>query len=871
MKQIILCLGFFLFSFTALSAQVLKGKVVSSNGEPVSNATVYIHEITSGIVADEQGKFQIKLDPGTYTFDFRSIGFESQTKSIDIKSTGAEIQIVLADKPLNLKEVIITPSKEDPAYQIMRQVIARAPFHLYQVSSFSSDNYLKGSAKIEKIPGLMKMMINNKKILSLIGKLLVLESQNEITYQSPSRYTQKVIAYKSSIPKEMEPKGGIKIPTSSIYDPVFMDEISPLSPQAFRYYRFKLEDIFTSGNYQVNKIKIIPKVNSSKLFSGYIYILNGNWSVYSVDFSETELGTVTRTKIDYHEVRPDVFLPITYEMNATIGTMGVKGYGRFYSSVKYKNIKLNESANHAKSPKKMVEATQPTLSKRQQKPLDKIAELLAKEKVSTKDAIKLARLSASVIEPEELKERRESLEIKNVELVKMEIDSMATKRDSTFWEDVRNVPLQVDEAKSLSQKDSLDLSGSIKTTNNSIEINLGSSGRSNNLLSGGNISLGGSTRLYYNGLIKGLLKEYNFVDGFWLGQTLTLKTNTTKTNSLSISPSVYYTTARKSLVWSLNGSYQYSPILNGFLSFNAGNMSEDIQQNNGTSRFINSVSSLFFGDNVIRFYQRKYLFAENQIDIFNGLRLTTGAAYENRQLLSNQTDYHFWGNSPRPNSPSSAYTTDFPENYATTVWMKMEYTPFFRYRIRDGRKEYVSSAYPTFTADYKKAMDLLNKTEQASYDRLSLSVRQSLKLSEFDKLTYNISAGTFLTKKKLYAPDLKYFSTSPLFITEKSFDATFSLLDNYSNSQCRWLAAHVNWSSDYLLLKRISFLQTYLFNESLQIRSYWTEQNKSPYTEIGYSIGFSNLGRLGVFGAFDGSKYKSSGIKLSIPLFFSFR
>ena len=331
MKQIIFCLCFFLFSFTAVSAQVLKGKVVTSNGEPVSNATVYIREITSGIVADEQGKFQIKLNPGIYTCDFRSIGFEAQTKTIDIKSTGAEIQIVLVDKPLNLKEVIITRSKEDPAYQIMRQAIARAPFHLYQVSSFTSDNYLKGSAKIEKIPGLMKMMINDKKILSLIGKLLVLESQNEISYQSPSRYTQKVIAYKSSIPKEMEPKGGIRIPTSSIYEPVFMDEISPLSPQAFRYYKFKLEDIFTSGNYQVNKIKITPKVNSGKLFSGYIYILNGNWSVYSVDFSETELGTVTRTKIDYHEVRPDVFLPITYEMNATIGTMGVKGYGRFYS------------------------------------------------------------------------------------------------------------------------------------------------------------------------------------------------------------------------------------------------------------------------------------------------------------------------------------------------------------------------------------------------------------------------------------------------------------------------------------------------------------------------------------------------------------
>jgi hypothetical protein len=868
MKQIVLSL-FALFCSITVSAQVLKGKIVSVGGEPISNATVYVHEITSGIVADEQGRFQIKLKTGTYTCETRSIGFESQTKSVEVKSDGADIQITLAVKPLRLNEVIVTPSKENPAYQVMRHAIARAPFHLYQVSGFTSENYLKGSAKIEKIPGLMKMMIKDNKLLSLIGKLMVLESQNEITYQSPSKYTQKVIAYKSSIPKEMEPKGGIRIPTSSIYAPFFMDEISPLSPQAFRYYQFKLEDIFTSRNYQVNKIKVIPKVKSGKLFSGYVYILENNWSVYSVELNENEMGTTTRTKIDYQEVKPSVFMPITYDIYTNIGTMGVKGYGRFYSSVKYKTIKVNESANLARAQKTKEKIIQP-VSKKQQKVLEKIDELSVKDKISTRDALKLARLTTSAIEPKELKEQKESIEIKDVELVKMEIDSMATKRDSTFWEDVRNVPLRTEEAESLSKKDTSQVSKDLTTTGNSIEIRLGDSNKGANLVRGGNIGLGKSARLSFDGLLKGTLKEYNFADGLWLGQTMSLNVNTTKTNRLIISPSAYYTTARKSVVWNVNSMYQYAPFSNGQLRLAVGNITEDIQNGKGTSRFLNSVSSLFFGDNVIRFYQNKYLFAENQIDISNGLRLTAGAAYENRKLLSSQTSYHFFGSSPRQNYPNQAYSDAFPDNYATAAWFKLEYTPFYRYRISDGKKVYVSSPYPTFTADYKKAIDLLNKKEQASYDKINLSVRQSLKLSEFDKFYYNVSAGTFLTKKKLYAPDLNYFATTPLFITDKSFDNAFSLLDNYSNSHSRWLETHLNWTSDYLLLKRIGFLQSYLFNESLQLHLLWSEQNKAPYTEVGYSIGFNYLGRIGVFGGFDGSKYKNIGIKVSFPLFSPF-
>jgi len=865
MQRIIFLLLSFFLGFSA-SSQIFKGKISSNGGVPIPFATIYIQEITSGIVADERGEFQTKVKSGSYTCEIRSIGFQSQTKIVHVTSSGAELNVILTEKPVLLNELTVTPTKENPADRVMRHAISTAPFHLYQVSGYTSENYLKGSAKIEKIPTLMKMMIKDQKMKALIGKLLVMESKNEITFQSPSRYIQRVIAYKSSIPKEMEPTGGFRISPSNIYDANFMEKISPLSIHAFQYYRFKLEDVFSNGSYQVNKIKVLPKLKNEKLFSGYLYILEDNWSIFSIDLSFTEMGTTTRIKRNYQEVKPAVFMPITYETYTDIGTMGVKGYARFYSSVKYTKIKINESVKSAQI-QTGTHSVKPVTSKKLQKKIDMIDKLSAKEKITTGEAIRLAHLLTAVNEPKELRDKREAIEIKDSDMVKMDIDSLASKRDSTFWQDIRNVPLLPEEAQSFKQKDTLPVSKNINTTSNSISISFGNSNSSTSWLMGGNIPLGKTTHISYDGLLRGLLKEYNFVDGFWLGQKLTFSISTNKTNSLLISPSVYYATSRRSAVWNINSMYNYAPFANGIIRLAIGNTSEDIQKESGTSRFINSISSLFLGDNVIRFYQKKYITLENQIDIANGLRLTSGADFEYRHLLTNNTGYHFFGNTPVPNYPNQAYSNLFPTNTATTGWLKLEYTPFYRYRLKDGKKEYVSSEYPTFTVDYKKAIPLFNQTEQSSFDKIELSMHQSLTVSEFDKLNYKVSVGDYLTKQKLYTTDFHYFTTSPLLISTRSFDDSFNLLENYTYNTNRWLEAQINWTSDYLVLKRIGFMQHYLFNEALQIHTFWNMQNEKPYIETGYSIGLNNLGRIGIFSAFDGFNFKTSGIKISIPLF----
>lgn len=861
MKHFTLLSTFLFFSLT-VAAQILKGSILKSNGEPVPFASVYIHETTAGIVADEQGRFQTRLNTGTYTCEFRSLGYESQTKTIEIKPEGTTFQITLAEKEIKLNELLVKPSKDNPANRVMRQAIAHAPQHLYQVSSFSSENYMKGSAKIEKLPTLMKMMIKDKKFLSLVGRLLVLESKNQVTFQSPAKYTQKVIAYKSSIPKEFEPKGGFQISTSSIYQSYFMGYISPLSTKAFQYYLFKLEDIYTNGAYTVNKIKITPKLQSEKLMSGYIYILEDNWSVFSLDFNTLEMGSTTNNKITYQEIKPTVFLPITFDSYMNIGTMGVKGYGRYYSSVKYNDIKLNGSIavqQNQQAPTTRVLSP----NSKSTKSLAKIAKLSAKENLKTREAIELARLMAEETKPQETKNK--SLEIKDDELVKMEVDSMSAKRDSSYWEEIRNVPLRADEAESFKQNESLKGSKSIKTDKNSISMDFSNSNKSS-ILTGGKLMLGKTNYFRYNGLLNGCAGEYNFVDGLWLGQSFAFFIRTTKTNTIKIEPELYYTTARHSLIWNLNNSYQYAPLANGKLSLALGNTSEDIQEGKGASRLFNYAASILTGDNVIRFYQKKYISIENQIDLYNGLRLTVNGNFEDRTLLTNNTNYHSFGHAPLPNYPDQAYSDAFPNHTSMSASLKLEYTPFMKYRIKDSKKEYAGSAYPSFVLKYKKAIPLLNGSQQSNYDKVDVSMFQNIKVSEFDQFSYQLAAGTFLSKQKLYAPDFNYFTTMPLLFSDKMFDNSFTLLPNYSNSQSKWLMTAFNYKSKYLLLKRIPFLQTKLFTETLHLKTLWNEQKSKPYSEIGYSIGIGSLYKVGIFSSFNQFRHVDTGIKISIPL-----
>jgi len=847
-----------------LHGQILSGKVSATDGNPVAYATIYIHETSSGVITDGNGAFQSHLSPGTYTIEARFLGYETQIKKVEVTASGANVSFTLSEKIQHLQEVTVRPSKEDPAYDVMRHAIARAPYHLYQVESYTCDNYLKGSAKIDHLPALVKMMIKDQKLKSMVGHLFVLESHNEITYRAPSSYVQRVLAYKSSIPKEIEPKGGIRVVASSIYDSKFSDCISPLSPQAFQYYRFRLEDIYSSGKYQINKIKVTPKLRNAALYSGYIYIVDGDWSVSALDLSVTDAGTTEYDKVDYQEIQQGVFLPITYSMKASLNTMGVTGFARYYSSVRYKKIQLSSAGRQKVEMPQKLSVSQ---TKRQRQAQAAMTQLTSKEKLSTADALRMARLSAELLAPDGGRKKRKNLEVRDTSMVKMQVDSLAGLRDSTYWQSVRKMPLLADEIQSFRRVDSIQVPKSLRSTDNGVELVIDEeSVRKGNLLKGGCLVVGDSVFFRYSGLIKGAVKEYNFVDGWWLGQRFSLSMPFTKTSRLSITPWAYYVTGRKVINWNAEVKLNYLPLSNGLFSVSGGSSSADIQGDGGTGRSLNAYASFVRGNNVIRFYKSNSIKVTNSIDIANGLILSLGAGYENRMLLSNSTTFHLWGSTPHLNVPDDAYGVAFPQHTAATAWARLSYTPFMYYKVDRKRKIYVGSDYPTFGVLYQSAFRFNNKKEQSDYKRVVLGITQTVKLDIWSVLKYSASAGAFLSDKQLYSPDFYYFKTSPLGVTYNSFDNSFALLPNYSFSTGKWAEAHLSWQSDYLLLKRLPFMQRYIFNEALHLKCLYDNGSSRPYYEAGYTLGLMDLMRGGIFTSFSGKEFQRVGIRISVPL-----
>ena len=70
--------------------------------------------------------------------------------------------ITLKDQSYTLGEVIVTNGKEDPAYRILRKAISLAPYYLNQTEHYTADVYLKGTLEMEKIPYLIKKMIEKE-------------------------------------------------------------------------------------------------------------------------------------------------------------------------------------------------------------------------------------------------------------------------------------------------------------------------------------------------------------------------------------------------------------------------------------------------------------------------------------------------------------------------------------------------------------------------------------------------------------------------------------------------------------------------------------------------------------------------------------
>lgn len=867
MKSIIL-FSLLTLAYIVINAQTLSGNIFDKNGEPIPYATIFIKELNMGTTSNSDGAYQLNLSQGTYTLQFRSIGFEQTNLNVTIDSINIVRDVVLPEQTYQLHEIRVYKDNIDPAYPIMRRVVAMAPFYLNCVKNYNANVYLKGTAKIEKVPKIMqkqfKASVNGSTMG--IGDVYVGESISEIEFNAPDVYHQKIISSNMSIVSAQTPTFDMGLITESPYQPIISNDIiSPLSPKAFANYNFKYEGFYNEGGYLVNKIRVIPKRNSKQLLSGYLYVIDGLWCLHGSDLLLDQGYFNIKIDIQLAEVETGTFMPISHALDIRGGMMGIAGSANYTSSIKYKTLTKNDELKipellqeyYRDEQVKDEQVTQENKTKRERK----IEEIMAKDELSTTDAVRLARLMKKESEGKE-PVKKDSYEI--VQTYHVDKADSATMRNDEYWQLMRPNPLSVEELKSYAKSDSLASIPVVVADTTTSEK--GKKHYVSKVLGEKNLKFkSDSIRLKISSLLAPQLISFNAVEGLKYRQTIAYMQHFRSGKKLNTNGWLGYSFSRRELQWNVDGDFGFAPLKLGHLKMSCGNNVVDYMPNLGVSPFANTVSSLFFKENYARYGKQQYVSLLAEYEVINGMVLSGGLGWFNRQHLQNATNFSFFYRDETYHS-NEIYT---PEGNHINVSSEssaifncsLEYTPERYYKISKGEKIPAESAWPTFKLTYKKGVEGIWGSS-SKWDYLELGIHQTVKLGINSEINYSARAGHFLDNTFVAFADYAGIDVSSMPVEVRSISSSFKFLPYYSyNTNRQFATMGVNYKTPNLALKYLPWFCTRSWNENLYL-NYLLMPGLNNYVEMGYSISKLLLGgEVGIYGSFENGSYRQTGIR----------
>jgi len=84
----------------------------AKTGETLIGASLFIQELSTGTVSNEYGFYSISIPSGTYTIEFRYIGFSTKTETIDL-TKNIKLDIEMDENSEVLVEVVVTSEAQD--------------------------------------------------------------------------------------------------------------------------------------------------------------------------------------------------------------------------------------------------------------------------------------------------------------------------------------------------------------------------------------------------------------------------------------------------------------------------------------------------------------------------------------------------------------------------------------------------------------------------------------------------------------------------------------------------------------------------------------------------------------------------------------
>src|SRR6478609_4000697 len=849
----------------------IRGLIKGDDGTPLAFATIFIKQTGTGSATDLEGHYEVTLTPGSYDIIFQYLGYESVARKIDVKDDFIVINITLKTQVVMLQNVIIKAGKEDPAYTIMRKAIAKAKYHTQQIDSYSAKVYIKGKGKITDYPWLAKKAMEEEGITK--DRLFIQESVSEIKYTRPNKFEEKVIAvYTTGKNKTGNTGSPNAYVFGSFYEPEIAETVSPLSPKSFSYYRFEYLGSFKDRNYEISKIRVTPRSKGDNIFEGIIFIVEDWWSIHSLDFHTTKMGINFKIKQIYNPIEDKAWLPISQQFVVDGSVFGFDFEGTYLAMVKDYKITLNPELELEMTV--IDEKVQKEEAKQVKQQFSKKGQQL-KERVESGKEVTNKELKQLVKEYEKA-EQKETKEPDVISDTKYSVDSLAYKKDSTFWTEMRPAPLDKEEVKGYQKNDSISEVQRKKDEGDTL-----SNGKKHSkkgfqvwdVLIGDSYKLGKTTDFRIHTPYGG----FNSVEGFnaiyrmsfykrWVKKDTVNKEARPQTSRLEISPILRYAFSRQKLTGILRTDYRNR---GARVTLEGGRYVQQFNPDEPIHPFVNSFTSLFLGDNLMKLYERDFVDLKYRQQINDKYTVRTNWSWAKRYELPNTSNFTLFKSNKdeyTSNVPVNLElaNTSFQPNTALVGSLGFEARPWQKYRIRNGRKMRVDNSSPLLTFDYRKGFDGAIGSE-VKYDLVELGFKHGMKLGIRGKLDVNLKAGKYLNADKMYFMDYKHFlgNKTPFVTTDPV--GSYRLMDYYLYStRDQYFTANAHYHFRKFLFTRIPKVRMIGVSENIFVNYLATPFAKN-YTEVGYGLeGLLRVFRLEDAVGFQDGQYLNTGFRIGI-------
>ncbi|MBF2710049.1 DUF5686 and carboxypeptidase regulatory-like domain-containing protein [Flavobacterium soyangense] len=638
----------------------IRGTITDNKGIPLSLVTILEENTYNGTSSNEQGNYELNIKKtGKHTIVFQYLGFKTQKITVTIDKFPFTQNIQLIEGNLSLSEVVIN-TKDNPANTVIRKTIAHKKENSEKTARFKADFYSRGIFKVKDLP----KKIMGQKIGDLDGAvdstgtgiIYLSETVSKIIFEKPDNLKERIIASKVS----GDNKGfSYNTARSTIYD--FYDNtldfnskiISPIADNAFNYYKYKLEGTFQDeNNLMINKIKVIAKRDAEPVFDGYIYIVEDSWVIYAVDLDikgyrmHQEFVDVMKLKQNFsYNKNNRIWAKNTQSLEFSAGVFGIKFNGKF--SYVYSNYEFQEA--------------------------------FAKKTFTN-------------------------------EIVSFENNS--NKKDTVFWNKIRPIPLTIEENTDYKKKDSVHTVRNSKKYLDSIDKK-GNKFKFLSPITGYSWKNSSQKQSFsYDGLLNLSSLSFNTVQGWNLDSGFSFRNwagEEEKGRSTSISTKFNCGFSDDRLRVTGDYYHRFNNRNYATLTVCGGTKVNQFNSEEPITKFINTVSSLFFVDNYMKLYNKEFAGITYAQDVNNGLYVKGNIEYQQRKPLFNTTNQTFVKSddvysSNNPLFPNDNMTPALEQHHLTKATILARINFGNKYISRpDGKINIRNNNYPTLYFGYENA------------------------------------------------------------------------------------------------------------------------------------------------------------------------